>query len=85
MRESLRKLKPDNIEDLIAMNALYRPGPMAYIPDYIARKHGMVRIEYDHPLLEPVLKDTYGVIVYQEQVLRIARDLAGFTLERRTY
>ncbi len=79
MRESLRKLKPDNIEDLIAMNALYRPGPMAYIPDYIARKHG-VSIEYDHPLLEPVLKDTYGVIVYQEQVLRIARDLAGFTL-----
>ncbi len=80
MREYLKKLKPQSLEDLIAMNALYRPGPMDMIDDFIARKHGTKKIEYLHPLLEPVLKETYGVIVYQEQVMRIASELAGFTL-----
>ncbi|MGH7496184.1 MAG: DNA polymerase III subunit alpha [bacterium] len=80
MREYLKKLKPQCLEDLIAMNALYRPGPMDMIDDFIARKHGTKKIEYLHPLLEPVLKETYGVIVYQEQVMRIASELAGFTL-----
>ena len=80
MREYLKKLKPQSIEDLTAMNALYRPGPMDMIDDFIARKHGTKRIEYLHPLLEPILRETYGVIVYQEQVMRIASELAGFTL-----
>jgi len=80
MREYLKKLKPQSLEDLIAMNALYRPGPMDMIDDFIARKQGTKKIEYLHPLLEPVLKETYGVIVYQEQVMRIASELAGFTL-----
>ena len=80
MREYLRQLKPDKIEDIIAMNALYRPGPMARIPTFIARKHGQEEVEYDHPVLEPILAETYGVITYQEQVQRIARDLCGFTL-----
>ncbi|MDZ7374763.1 MAG: DNA polymerase III subunit alpha [candidate division KSB1 bacterium] len=80
MREYLRKLKPRTIEDLIAMNALYRPGPMEMIDDFILRKQGKTRIEYLHPKLEPILKETYGVIVYQEQVMRIASDLAGFSL-----
>ncbi|RMI26797.1 MAG: DNA polymerase III subunit alpha [Calditrichaeota bacterium] len=80
MQEYLRKLKPNRIEDLIAMNALYRPGPMENIDTYIDRKHGRQRIEYLHPKLEPILKETYGIIVYQEQVMRIAADLAGFSL-----
>ncbi len=80
MREYLKKLKPQCLDDLIAMNALYRPGPMDMIDDFIARKHGTKKIEYPHPALEPVLKETYGVIVYQEQVMRIASELAGFTL-----
>lgn len=80
MREYLSQLKPDKIEDIIAMNALYRPGPMARIPTFIARKHGQEAVEYDHPVLEPILSETYGVITYQEQVQRIARDLCGFTL-----
>lgn len=80
MREYLRKLKPKAISDLIAMNALYRPGPMNMIDDFIARSHGEKEIEYLHPLLEPILKETYGVIVYQEQVMRIASDLGGFSL-----
>ncbi|MBI2502872.1 MAG: DNA polymerase III subunit alpha [Candidatus Latescibacteria bacterium] len=80
MREYLAQLKPDNIEDLIAMNALYRPGPMEKIPTFIARKHGREEVSYDHPTLEPTLRETYGVITYQEQVQRIARDMAGFTL-----
>ncbi len=80
MREYLKKLKPQSLEDLIAMNALYRPGPMDMIDDFIARKHGTKKIEYLHPMLEPVLKETYGIIVYQEQVMRIASELAGFTL-----
>mgnify|MGYP001217450099 CR=1 FL=1 len=80
MREYLTQLKPDKISDVIAMNALYRPGPMEKIPTYIARKHGDENIVCDHPLQEPILEETYGVIVYQEQVLQIAQKMAGFTL-----
>ncbi len=82
MREWLTKLKPTCIDDLVAMVALYRPGPMEMIGDFVRRKHGRQKIAYLHPKLEPILNGTYGVIVYQEQVLRIARDLAGFTLGR---
>lgn len=80
MRDIMGKLKPDQFEDLIAINALYRPGPMDDIPKYIARKLGQEPIEYLHPLLAPILEPTYGVMVYQEQVMRIAQDLAGYTL-----
>jgi len=82
MRDYLRKLKPSSIEDLIAMNALYRPGPLGsnMVDDFIDRKQGRKRIEYPHPILEPILKETYGVIVYQEQVMKIAAEMAGFTL-----
>jgi DNA polymerase-3 subunit alpha len=82
MREWLTKLKPNSIDDIVAMVALYRPGPMDMIGDFIKRKHGEAAISYVHPSLEPILKSTYGVIVYQEQVLRIAKDVAGFTLGR---
>ena len=82
MRDYLRKLRPTCIEDLIAMNALYRPGPLGsnMVDDFIDRKHGTQKIEYPHPLLEPILRETYGVIVYQEQVMKIANVMAGFTL-----
>ncbi len=80
MQEYLKKLKPSRIEDLIAMNALYRPGPMSMIDEFIDRKYGRHKIEYLHPDLEPILKETYGIIVYQEQVMRIASDLGGFSL-----
>ena len=80
MRECLRRLKPQRLGDLIAMNALYRPGPMDMIDDFISRKHGQTKIEYIHPMLEPILKETYGVMVYQEQVMRVASELAGFSL-----
>ena len=80
MQDWLRKLRPTSISDLVAMNALYRPGPMENIGDFIKRKHGQQKIEYLHPKLEETLKETYGVIVYQEQVMRIASDIAGFTL-----
>ena len=80
MREYLSKFKPDTIEDIIAMNALYRPGPMDNIPTFIARKHGEEAVAYDHPKLESILEPTYGVMVYQEQVMRIGQELAGFTL-----
>ncbi len=79
MQKYLRELKPTKFEDLIAMNALYRPGPMAYIPDFVDRKHGRKEITYDFPAMEPRLKDTYGITVYQEQVMLLSRDLAGFT------
>jgi len=79
MQKYLRELKPTKFEDLIAMNALYRPGPMAYIPDFIDRKHGRKEIKYDFPEMESRLKDTYGIAVYQEQVMLLSRDLAGFT------
>ncbi len=80
MRDCLRRLKPERIGDLIAMNALYRPGPMDMIDDFIARKHGEKPIEYLHPLMEPILKETYGIMIYQEQVMRVASELAGFSL-----
>jgi DNA polymerase-3 subunit alpha len=82
MRETCRKARPQCLEDLIALNALYRPGPLrgGVVDDYIARKHGRVEIKYDLPQMEPVLKETYGVIAYQEQVMRLASELAGFTL-----
>lgn len=80
MREYLKKLKPTSIADLSAMNALYRPGPMEFIDDFIACKHGSKKITYLHPILEPILKETYGVIVYQEQVIQIANKVAGMTL-----
>jgi DNA polymerase III subunit alpha len=79
MRRYLKELKPTEFEDIIAMIALYRPGPMELIPDFINRKHGRKRITYLHPKLQPILKNTYGIAVYQEQVLQVARDLAGFT------
>lgn len=80
MQEYLRQLKPQNILELSDMNALYRPGPMQNIPEYIDRKHGRKQIEYLHPLMENTLKQTYGIIVYQEQVMQLARDITGFTL-----
>jgi DNA polymerase-3 subunit alpha len=80
MKRYLKQLKPSVFEDIIAMVALYRPGPMDYIPDFIAGKHGTKTVEYLHPLLEPILRNTYGVAVYQEQLMQIARDLAGFSL-----
>ncbi len=80
MRDLLRQLRPNRIEDIIALVALYRPGPMQLIPDFIERKHGRTKVTYDHPLMEEILKDTYGIMVYQEQVMRIASDLAGFSM-----
>jgi len=80
MKRYLKQLKPTTFEDVIAMVALYRPGPMDWIPDFIARKHGRKKITYIHPKLEPILKNTYGVAVYQEQVMQIAQALAGFPL-----
>jgi len=79
MQKHLKDLKPDKFEDLIAMNALYRPGPMDYIPSYIKRKHGTEPIVYDLPELEEYLKETYGITVYQEQVMLLSQKLAGFT------
>lgn len=79
MKKNLRKLKPNRFEDLIAMNALYRPGPMEYIPNYIARKHGKEKVEYDIPEMEQILKETYGITVYQEQVMKLSQLLANFS------
>ncbi|MBU1178052.1 DNA polymerase III subunit alpha [Patescibacteria group bacterium] len=80
MKRYLKQLKPTEFEDLIAMVALFRPGPMDWIPDYIAGKHGKKKAHYIHPKLKPILENTYGVAIYQEQVMQIGRDLAGFTL-----
>ena len=80
MTRYLKDLGPTNIEDIIAMISLYRPGPMELIPSYIKRKHGHERVTYLHPKLEPILKNTYGIAVYQEQLMQIAQALAGFTL-----
>ncbi len=82
MRDLVKRLKPENIEDITALLALYRPGPLGsgMIEDFINRKKGIIKIKYPHPQLEPILKETYGVIVYQEQVMKIASELAGFTL-----
>ncbi len=81
-RELLKKLRPDCFEDIVAAGALYRPGPLegGMVDDFIERKHGRKKVEYDHPTLEPILKDTYGVIVYQEQVMQISSALAGYSL-----
>jgi DNA polymerase-3 subunit alpha len=80
MRRALIGMRPDRLEDLIALVALYRPGPMDNIPLYNRRKHGEEKVDYLHPLLEPILKETYGVIIYQEQVMQIAQALSGYTL-----
>jgi DNA polymerase-3 subunit alpha len=80
MRDLCRRIGIDSIEVINALIALYRPGPMQFIDDYIARKHGKVKVEYDHPALEPILKETYGIFVYQEQVMQAANALAGYTL-----
>ena len=79
MRRTLQDLQPSNFEDIVALLSLYRPGPMQFIGTYIARKYGREKVEYIHPSLEPILRDTYGVIVYQEQVIRTATDVAGYT------
>ena len=82
MRNILKELRPDRIEDIIAVVALYRPGPMENIPDYIKRKHDNTLTKYQHPLLEPVLKETFGIMIYQEQVMEAAKVLAGFSLAK---
>jgi DNA polymerase III subunit alpha len=79
MKKYMRELKPDRFGDLIAMNALYRPGPIAYIPNYINRKHGREKVEYDLPEMEEYLADTYGISTYQEQIMLLSQKLAGFT------
>jgi len=79
MKKHMRDLKPDKFEDLIAMNALYRPGPMEYIPNYIKRKHGLEPVQYDLPEMEEFLSETYGITVYQEQVMLLSQKLAGFS------
>lgn len=80
MRKYLQELKPTSLEDLIAMNALFRPGPMDFIPNFINRKHGREKVEYPHELLEPILKNSYGIMVYQEQIMQAAQIIAGFSL-----
>jgi DNA polymerase III subunit alpha len=80
MRDAIRKLKPDRFEDIIAMVALYRPGPMDNIPSFINRKHGKEEPDYLYPTLEPILKETYGIMIYQEQVMQIAQVLSGYSL-----
>ena len=82
MQKYLKQLRPNKITDLIAMNALYRPGPMKYIDSFIKRKHGQEPITYDHESLEPILSETYGIMVYQEQVMKVSQVLAGYTLGR---
>ncbi|MEC3882907.1 DNA polymerase III subunit alpha [Halobacillus sp. HZG1] len=80
MKNVLQRLKPSHFEDVVAVNALYRPGPMEYIPLYIERKHGQKNIEYPHPDLKPILAHTFGVLVYQEQIMEVARRVAGYSL-----
>src|SRR5690606_11512334 len=80
MRKVLRDLQPEDFEDVIAVLALYRPGPMEQIPRFIRAKHGQEEVHYPHPDLKPILADTYGIIVYQEQIMRIAAKMAGFNL-----
>jgi len=82
MRSFMRELKPTSIEDLTAGISLFRPGPMDFIPKYVRSKHGKEEIRYTHPALEPILKETYGCMVYQEQVMQVVRDLAGYSLAR---
>ncbi|MEX2145664.1 MAG: DNA polymerase III subunit alpha [Candidatus Rokuibacteriota bacterium] len=80
MREALRGLKPERLEDVIAMVSLYRPGPMELIPDFIQRKHGRVKTTYEHPAMEKFTRETYGIMVYQEQIMQIASEMGGFTM-----
>ena len=80
MRSALREIRPTHFLDIVAVNALYRPGPMEFISVYARRKHGMEPVEMPHPVLEPILQETYGIIVYQEQIMRIANVFAGFTI-----
>lgn len=80
MRKVLKRLKPTEFEDIVAVNALYRPGPMDFIPDYIKRKHGLEDIQYLHEHLKPILRPTFGVLIYQEQIMQIANQIAGLTL-----
>jgi len=80
MKRYLKELRPTKFEDIVAMIALFRPGPMELIPEYIQRKHKRKKIEYLHPKLKPILKDTYGVMIYQEQLMKVAQELAGFSL-----
>ncbi|WP_366935866.1 DNA polymerase III subunit alpha [Bernardetia sp.] len=80
MRKYLKELQPTNIEDLIAMNALYRPGPMDFIPSYIDRKHGRETVEYPHELLKPILEPTFGIMIYQEQIMQAAQIMGGYSL-----
>jgi DNA polymerase III subunit alpha len=80
MRDALRGLKPERLEDVIAIVSLYRPGPMELIPDFIGRKHGRARITYEHPAMETFTRETYGIMVYQEQIMQIASELAGFSM-----
>ncbi|WP_085509090.1 DNA polymerase III subunit alpha [Thalassobacillus devorans] len=80
MKNVLQRLKPNRFEDVVAVNALYRPGPMEYIPVYIARKHGETSVTYPHPDVEPILEKTFGVLVYQEQIMQVANQIAGFSL-----
>jgi DNA polymerase III subunit alpha len=80
MRDALRGLRPERLEDLIAMVSLYRPGPMELIPDFIQRKHGRSKITYEHPAMERFTRETYGIMVYQEQIMQIASEMAGFTM-----
>ncbi len=80
MRDALRGLKPERLEDVIAMVSLYRPGPMELIPDFINRKHGRAKIAYEHPAMETFTRETYGIMVYQEQIMQIASEMAGFTM-----
>ncbi|MGH7332202.1 MAG: DNA polymerase III subunit alpha, partial [Candidatus Rokuibacteriota bacterium] len=80
MRDALRGLKPERLEDIIAIVSLYRPGPMDLIPDFIDRKHGRAKIKYEHPAMEKFTRETYGIMVYQEQIMQIASEMAGFTM-----
>src|SRR5690625_7401474 len=80
MRKHLRHLKPSGLNDLIAMNALYRPGPMQFIPDYIKRKHGEEKVVYDHEDLKDILEPTFGIMIYQEQIMMVAQRMGGYSL-----
>jgi DNA polymerase-3 subunit alpha len=85
MKRYLKMLKPNSFEDIVAMVALYRPGPMQFLPEYIARKKNQKKIEYLHPKLKPILEETYGICIFQEQLMRIATDLAGFSMAEADY
>jgi DNA polymerase-3 subunit alpha len=80
MREALRGLRPERLEDVIAIVSLYRPGPMDLIPEFLDRKHGRAKIRYDHPAMESITRETYGIMVYQEQIMQIASEMAGFSM-----